>query len=178
MKGLQQVVSAIESLNEHVGRAVSWLATLLVAVVVYDVFTRYFLQSSMVWVQELEWHLFALMFLLGAAYTYKHDKHVRVDVLYTRFSVKQKAWVNFAGNILFLLPFSFLIMWTSWDFVLNSFMIGETSPDPGGLPARYILKAAIPVGFFLLFLQGVAVLIKSGLILFGTTNAGEEQERA
>ncbi len=178
MKGLQQIVSAIESLNEYVGRTVSWLAILLVAMVVYDVFTRYFLQSSMVWVQELEWHLFALMFLLGAAYTYKHDKHVRVDVLYTRFTPKQKAWVNFAGNIFFLLPFSFLIMWSSWDFVLNSFMIGETSPDPGGLPARYILKAAIPIGFLLLLLQGVAVLIKSGLTLFGANTAGEEQERA
>ncbi len=178
MKGLQQIVSTIESLNEQVGRAVSWLATLLVAVVVYDVFTRYFLQSSMVWVQELKWHLFALMFLLGAAYTYKHDKHVRVDVLYSRFTPKQKALVNFAGNIFFLLPFSFLIMWSSWDFVLNSFMIGETSPDPGGLPARYILKAAIPIGFLLLLLQGVAVLIKSWLILFGPNMTREEQKSA
>jgi len=178
VNGLEKLASGIEALNERVGKGVSWLSTLLVLVVVYDVFTRYFLKNTMVAIQELEWHIFSLMFLLGAAYTYKHDKHVRVDVLYTRFSDTQKAWVNFVGSIVFLLPFAFLIMWASQNFVINSFMIGETSPDPGGLPARYILKAAIPVGFFLLFLQGIAVMIRSLLVIKNGPQSRKERGNA
>lgn len=161
------VARSIDGFVESVGRAVSWLTTVLVLVVVYDVFTRYFLKTTAVAIQELEWHLFSLIFLLAAAYTLKHDKHVRVDVLYTRFSKQQQAWINFLGNIFFLIPFAIMVIWASQNFVLNAWMIGETSPDPGGLPARYILKAAIPLGFFLLLLQAISLTIKSVLAIKG-----------
>ena len=160
-------VSVVESVSESVGLAVSWLAGLLVLVVCYDVFTRYLMQNSLVAVQEMEWHLFALIFLLGSAYTLKHDRHVRVDVFYSRFSSKHKALVNFIGSLLFLVPFCIVGIWGSWTFVKMSFLIGETSPDPGGLPARFILKSAIPIGFFLLMLQGIAFSFKSLAIANG-----------
>ena len=162
-----QYVRTAEAVSERVGLAVSWLTGLLVVVVCYDVFTRYLLQNSMVAVQEMEWHLFALIFLLGAAYTLKHDRHVRVDVLYSNFSPRTKALVNFVGSLLFLVPFCLVGIWGSQAFVKTSFMIGETSPDPGGLPARFLLKSAIPIGFLLVMFQGVALSFKSLAIVLG-----------
>ncbi|MGA8262937.1 MAG: TRAP transporter small permease subunit, partial [Ignavibacteriaceae bacterium] len=108
-------------------------------------------------------HLFAIIFLLAAAYTFRIDDHVRVDVVYTRFSDKTKAWVNFLGVIFFLIPLCVIVIYTSNHFVINSFRMGETSPDAGGLPARYILKAVIPLSFFLILLQGIAIAFKSFL---------------
>ncbi len=162
MKILLYLTRAIDGINERIGRAVAWLNTLLVLVVCYDVFTRYLLRRSVVAIQEMEWHLFAVIFLLGAAYTLKYDRHVRVDVLYMKFSPRRRAMVDFLGSLIFLLPFSLLVIWSSRNFVLNSFSIHETSPDPGGLPARYLLKACIPLGFFLVFLQGISLAIESG----------------
>jgi len=85
---------------------------------------------------------------------------VRVDVFYTRFSEKGKAWVNLIGTSIFLLPFCLVVFWESIGFVQSSFAVKETSPDPGGLPARYIIKSAIPIGLFLLALQGVSWIAK------------------
>lgn len=167
MKFLNGYIKFIDQLNEKIGIGVSWLTTAMVVMVCYDVFTRYVLNSSSVAVQELEWHVFSMIFLLGAAYTLKADSHVRVDVLYTRFSPKGKAWVNFMGSVLFLIPFSILVIWTSWNFVRSSYMMGETSPNPGGLPARYALKACIPAGFFLLLLQGISLTFQSLLTILG-----------
>lgn len=161
MKTLLAVAAFIDKLNEKIGIFSGWLTTMLVLIVCYDVFTRYVLSSSSVAVQELEWHLFAVIFLFGAAYTFKHDRHVRVDVFYQNFSPKHKAWVNFLGSLIFLIPFTILVIKTSQIFVLNSFVISETSPDAGGLPARYILKACIPLGFSFLLLQGISKTIHS-----------------
>lgn len=165
MRLLQTYIRFAEALNERVGTAVSWLTTVLVIVVCYDVFTRYLLKNSLVAVQELQWHLFALIFLIGAAYSLKHDKHVRVDVFYSRFSPRAQAWVNLVGSLLFLLPFCIIVIYSSQTFVANAFRIGEISPDPGGLPARWILKAAIPAGFVLLLLQGLALASRSLLTI-------------
>ena len=156
-----------DGLSEQVGRGVSWLTTLLVLLVCYDVFTRYLLKSSYVAVQEMEWHLFALIFLLGAAYTLKHDKHVRVDVFYSRFPPKTKAMVNLVGSALFLVPFCLIGIWGAQTFVTMSFLIGETSPDPGGLPYRFILKSAIPIGFLLVLIQGVSLAFTSFATVMG-----------
>ncbi len=151
------ILALIATLNEKVGSLVAWLTTGLMLLVGYDVFTRYLLKRSSVAVQELEWHLFAVIFLLGAGFTLKHNRHVRVDVFYARFTQKGRAWIDLLGSLLFLLPFAALIIWTSFTFVKNAFLIGETSPDPGGLPARFLIKAAIPVGFALLLLQALAM---------------------
>jgi len=174
MRFLKSFVRSADSLNEKLGVFVSWITTLLVLVVCYDVFTRYFLKESSVAVQELEWHLFAVIFLIGAGYTLKHDRHVRVDVLYMKFKPKVKAWVNFLGSLVFLIPFCVLGIWSSKNFVMNSFQIGEGSPDPGGLPARYILKAVIPVGFLLLLVQASALTFRSWIEIFKKEQSAEE----
>jgi len=167
MKYLIQYIQFTDWLNEKIGKGISWLTTILVLVVCYDVFTRYLLKESSVAVQELEWHFFAIIFFIAAAYTLNQDRHVRVDVFYQNFSERTKLYINLFGNILFLIPFSLLVIWASADFVSNSFIIMESSPDPGGLPFRFILKSIIPIGFFLILLQGVANTFRNFLSLFG-----------
>ncbi len=161
MKFLNFIRILIDKLNEVIGKGISWLTSVLVLVVCFDVFSRYILGKSHVGIQEFQWHVFGLLFLLGAAYSLKYDRHVRVDIVYSRLSTKQKAWINLMGTLLFLIPFSLAVIWASHDFVINSFQLRESSPNPGGLPARYILKAAIPAGFFLLFLQALSMLVQS-----------------
>ncbi|MCZ6701550.1 MAG: TRAP transporter small permease subunit [Ignavibacteria bacterium] len=163
MKFIKKYIKVVDSLNERIGKITSWLTALLVLLVSYDVFVRYFIGESSVGLQELEWHIFALIFLLSAAYTLKIDEHVRVDVFYTRFSPKNKALVNLFGSVFLLIPFCLLVIFASQDFVELSFRVKETSPDAGGLPARYILKVFIPFSFFLLLLQAIALSFKSFL---------------
>lgn len=178
MTFFSKIADVIDKVNEHVGAFTGWLTTVLVLVVCYDVFTRYLLQKSSIGVQELEWHIFAVIFLLGAAFTLRHDRHVRVDVLYVNFSPKTKAWINFLGSLLFLIPFAILVLLTAKNFVSNSFAVRETSPDPGGLPARYILKACIPAGFLLLLLQGVSLAVHSLKTILNLNNSNVISEGA
>ena len=165
MNKLKKYIHLVDSMNEKIGKAISWLTLILVLVVCFDVITRYVFKSSSVGVQEFEWHLFAVIFLMGGAYTLKHEKHVRVDIIYSRLTEKKQAVINLIGAVLFLIPFCLLIINSSIDFVWNSFIIGESSPDPGGLPARFILKAVLPVSFVFILLQGFSLMFKSILIL-------------
>jgi TRAP-type mannitol/chloroaromatic compound transport system permease small subunit len=158
-------IRIIDRLNEKIGIAVSWLTVVLVLVTCYDVVVRYIFKESSTAFQELEWHLFAVIFLASAAYTLRIDEHVRVDLFYSKFGKKKKALIDFIGSVLLLIPFCLLVIYASKDFVINSFLMKETSPDAGGLPARYIIKAFIPVSFFLLLLQGIALTFKSFLNL-------------
>jgi TRAP-type mannitol/chloroaromatic compound transport system permease small subunit len=167
MNFIRLIIRLIDGLNTKIGHAISWLSTLLVVVVCYDVFTRYFLRKSSVGVQELEWHIFAVLFLLAAAYTLKEDGHVRVDVFYTLLSKRGQAWINLVGGLIFLVPFCLLVIWASQGFVNMSWAIQETSPDPGGLPYRYLLKAMVPAGFTLILIQGVALILRSFCTVIG-----------
>ena len=155
------LISYLSKFSEGIGRLTAWLVVALVLLISYDVAMRYLFQSGSIALQELEWHLFALIFLLGAAYTLKHDEHVRVDLFYRhrRSSDRQRAWVNIFGGLFFLTPFCLLVIINSWPFVQNAFLYNEGSPDPGGLPYRWLLKAMIPLGFGLLLLQGVAEIL-------------------
>lgn len=174
---LTRVTDTIDAMNEWVGRGCAWLVLALVLLVSYDVTMRYLFQAGSVALQELEWHMFALIFLLGAAYTLKHDDHVRVDVFYQAdwMTPKRKAWVNLFGCLLFLLPFSLLIIVSAWPFVAQSYGWGESSPDPGGLPYRWLLKAVIPLAFILLLLQGLVVIVNSVRVTLAAGSLPEEK---
>jgi TRAP-type mannitol/chloroaromatic compound transport system permease small subunit len=158
---LNKFCRIIDSVSEWTGRAIAWLVMVMVLVIVYDIGMRYLFHIGSVTLQELEWHLFSLVFLFGAAYTLKHDGHVRVDIIYQSrwMNDRRRAYVDLFGTLLLLIPFCVLIIVSSGAFVGNSFAIGEGSPDPGGLPYRFLLKAAIPIGFALLILQGIAQMI-------------------
>lgn len=157
----------IDAVNDGVGRAASWLTFLMVVVTTYDVVMRYLFRTSFVFIQELEWHLFAMLFLVSAGYTHLKGDHVRVDIFYARRSPRTRAWIDLVCGVLFLFPTVFLLVWTSIPFVLDSVAVLEGSPDPGGIPGRFVLKAMIPFGFALVGLQGISETIKNLLRLLG-----------
>ena len=132
----------------------------------YDVSMRYLFNSGSIAIQELEWHLFSIILLLGSAYTLKHDEHVRLDIFYSSKLINDKVriWFDVLGTLLILLPFCLLIIVSAWPFVTQAYIHNEISPDPGGLPARWLIKAAIPLGFFFLLIQGIAEALKKLLI--------------
>ncbi len=173
MNVLKNVIKGIDAFSHKTGVAVSWLTTLLVLTVFYDVIMRYVFKNGSIAVQEMEWHIFSVIFLLGAAFTLKQGGHVRVDILYTRFSSKTKAWVDFAGTLIFLIPFSLMIIYSTKPFIMASWAVREISPDPGGLYFRYALKAMIPIGFLFLIIQGISQALKSLLVILGKADPEE-----
>jgi TRAP-type mannitol/chloroaromatic compound transport system permease small subunit len=176
MINIIKIVSGIiDRSNELVGRMVSWVSLLLVLVVFVDVVMRYAFKISFVFTQELEWHLFAFIFLIGAGYTLLHDGHVRVDIIYQRLGPKGKAWINLIGVIFFLIPGCLLVITTSWKFVGNAFAIMEGSPDPGGIPYRFVVKGTMTVGYIFLLLQGISMGLHALLQLLGIEAVDEEK---
>jgi len=117
--------------------------------------------------QELEWHLFATMFMFGIGYTLKHEGHVRVDVVYDRLGAKGQAWINILGTLLFALPFTALIVYYGYSYAYEAYDIGEVSPDPGGLPHRWIIRAVIPLSSVFVMLCLIYVLLVQIGILRG-----------
>lgn len=171
MPFLRRFSAAVDGLNDRIGAAIRWLALLMVLLGAYNAIARYLTKFTGVTLAsnaftELQWYFFSLIFLLGAAYGLRHDVHVRVDVLFARLSRKAQAWIDLAGTVLFLIPFSVLFLWVSWRPVMNSWSIRETSPDPGGLP-RYPIKAVILLCFGLLLLQGLSHVVKQVEVLRG-----------
>lgn len=158
---MNQFVNTIERFTNWIGSLVSWLSLLIVILIGIDVTLRYVFNWNSSANQELEWHLFAVLFLLGMSFTLKHDKHVRVDVFYANFSKKNQALVNLIGTIIFLIPFCFVLIITSVPFVLDAYNINESSPEPGGLPYRFVVKSAIPLSGLLLLLQAMATMLKN-----------------
>lgn len=171
---MEKISHFFSQINERVGQATAWLTAILMLLICFNVTARYLFNNSVAWRTELEWHLFALIFLLGAGYALKHDKHVRVDLFYAKFSKKQKALVNFLGTLLFLLPWCAVIIYASYQYAHSSWMMKEGSPD-NGLPARYLIKFAITVGFSLLFLQAISLLVSSlGRLLSGGGSSSKQ----
>ena len=144
---------------------VGWIAGVLMLVmlvnVFYDAIMRYFFRSGSIAMQEMEWHLFSVVFLLGMSYTLKEEGHVRVDILYDNFKPKLKAIVNIAGTFLFLIPLAVLIINGSVWFVHEAYVMGEISGDPGGLTHRYLIKAAIPISFVCLIISSLGFVVRN-----------------
>lgn len=170
MNYLKHFSKITDKINTKIGKIFSWFTLLLIILVCIDVLLRYIFNYSIVAMQELEWHIFAIIFLMGASFTLLENGHVRVDVFYIKFSEKTKAVINIIGTIFLLIPFCVIIIWTSFEFVSISFSINETSPDGGGLPARFIIKSFIPISFFFLLLQGLSLLINSIIFLIENKN--------
>ena len=175
MQGLYSFHIAISSFNNVLGKLVSYL-TLVMALLMFSVVVlRYGFNVGWIAMQESVTYLHAAVFLVGAAYTYQQDGHVRVDVFYRQFSERRKAIVNFFGTLFFLLPTSIFITVVSWDYVIESWANLERSRESGGLPFLYVLKSFILVFSITLSLQGLSELIKQGSILFGGKTKQEKQ---
>ena len=167
LRTLKTSLSAVEKFTEVTGRFISWATVTMVILVVLVVITRYFLGLGSIALQESVTYLHCLVFMMGFAFTLKHDGHVRVDIFYRGFSPRLKAIVNLIGGLLFLIPFCLLIFFISWDYVLASWVIRETSAENNGLPFIYLLKTLMLLMPVTLLLQGIAEILRSGLILSG-----------
>lgn len=164
----------LETLGEWSGRAIAWLTVLMVLVQFLVVVLRYGFDLGWIGMQESVTYLHAVVFMLGAAYTLRHEGHVRVDIFYQRFGPRGRAWVDLLGTLLLLLPVCLFILITSWDYVAASWGQLESSKEPGGLPFVYLLKTLLLLMPLLLILQGVAVILKTILVLRGRAADGDE----
>lgn len=163
---MKAAINSIEWLVEALGGLARLVVLALVLLVATDVILRYLFSIGPVALQELEWHLISPIALIGLSYTMKHRADVRVDFLYERFSWRVRAFIDLVGALL-TLAVAVIITYLSISYVQQSYMLNEGSPDPGGLPMRYLLKAFIPLGFGLLALQGLAECMRSLLVLCG-----------
>lgn len=163
----RKIILSIDALNEWIGRTISWLTLAMVLVTFVIVVLRYAFNLGWVAMQESVLYMYALVFMLGSAYTLKHDGHVRVDIFYQRCSAKTKAWIDFFGTLLLLLPVVGFIFLSSWEYAADSWEIKESSRNSGGLPGIYLLKSSIPLMAALLTLQGIALLLRNFLTALG-----------
>jgi TRAP-type mannitol/chloroaromatic compound transport system permease small subunit len=180
MRILRKISSLIDALNDRIGVAIRWMALFMVVIGAVSAVVRYFARSqgwtlNLTPATEIQWYLFSIIFLLGAAYGLNHDVHVRVDVMYERMTPKVQAWIDLCGTVLFLLPFSIMMLYVSYPAVRSSWDIKETSPDPGGL-ARWPIKMLILVSFALLVLQGLSQLVKQIEVIRGAVSELDHHE--
>ncbi len=155
----ERLADRIDTFIDVVGRITAWSSFALAIVMGGNVILRYVLHTGSVWSQELEWHLMAPICLFGMSYALRHGEHVRVDVLFSGFSQRTKDFVEFVSSLI-LMAICLIVIWLSVSYVMQSWSIGEGSANPGGIPARYILKALIPIGFALMFVQGLGHAIR------------------
>jgi len=145
----------IDKIIKYLGALTAFTVAILVLLVVYDATARYLFSTGSIALQELEWHLFDVIILLGIAYTLRENSHVRVDIFYASYSPKKKALVDLISSLFFILPFSMLIIYVGVGFVEMSFAQNEASSNPGGLEHRYLVKALLPLAFVFLSLQAL-----------------------
>lgn len=161
----------VDPLLGRIGRWVSWLWLVLLGIIVLNVVLRYAFGEGRVEFEEIQWHLYSIGFLIGMCYAYEADVHIRVDVLHERFSPRLRAWIELYGILLLLLPFITLILVFSVPFVRQSYLVGEVSQAPGGLPYRWLMKAVLPLGFTLLLLATLSRLTRVWALLFRRQNS-------
>ena len=159
MHSLIYIERLINRISDFLGWLSATLFLLLLVNVVYDVVMRYVFNDVSIAFQELEWHLFSAVFLLGIPYAIKTGGHVRVDIIYERLSIRAKAIIDLLGTLIFLLPFCLLVAWFGIDFAKESYSLGETSGDPGGPAYRWIIKAVIPLSFFFMAISGLGMML-------------------
>jgi len=156
----------LESVIDWTGRGTAWICMVLVLLVAFNVILRYAFRLGPVALQELEWHLMSPIALVGMSYALRHGDHVRVDIFFDRFSRTLQEWIDLTASVVTVV-IAVIIFKLSLGFVDQAYSIGEVSPDPGGLPHRFLLRAFIPLGFALLGVQALANTIRHGLYLFG-----------
>ncbi|MCE2999889.1 MAG: TRAP transporter small permease subunit [Betaproteobacteria bacterium] len=162
MKILIKTADAIDALIDRIGWFAAAVTLAMVLLISGNTLGRYFFNVSTIWLQELEWHLLALIAFLGLSYMQLRGVPVRVDMFHQNFSERTKLWMDFGTALLVMLPFSLFICVLGWRFAMHSFAVGEVSPDPGGLPMRWIVKSLVIVGYALLALVAIGTVIRCG----------------
>ena len=151
----------INMFSNAIGSFAAILLLCLLANVFYDVIMRYLFNDVSIGMQELEWHLYATLFLLGITYTLKENAHVRVDIIYEKLSPKKQAFIDISGTLFFLLPFCLLVAYYGIGFAHEAYALGESSGDPGGLPHRWIIKSMISVSFIFVIIASIGFMLRA-----------------
>ncbi len=167
MHALLRLSEFLDKFVIWVGRAGAWMTIPLMIVIVFDVITRRFFVLGSTKLQEGEWHLHAILFLLCIGFTYIKDAHVRIDLVRERLSVTAQRWIELLGCLLFLIPYCLIVFWFALTFVESSWNVGEASDSATGLPYRWAIKAFLPFGFFVMLLAGITVALRKFIELFG-----------
>ena len=157
----------IDPLLVRIGEAASWLWLLLLLIIVGNVILRYVFEEGRIELEEIQWHIYSVGFLLGLAYAFQSDSHIRVDVVSERLQPRTRAWLELYGLLLGLFPFIALFLIHGLPFVQQSWALGEVSQAPGGLPFRWLIKAVLPLSFALLLLAVWSRVTRVWLYLFG-----------
>ena len=171
MNLLRACVHYIDIFTDRCGRLLAWLVLAMALLTTVVVLLRYGFNTGSILAQEAVTYMHGCLFMLGAAYALKSEAHVRVDIFYRNFSERGRAWVNSLGGIVFLMPLCAFIGVSSWSYVTESWAILETSPEPGGIPAVFLLKSLLPLMAVNLFLQGLAETLRSTLVLVAEPSA-------
>ena len=166
MNALLAFSRSVDRLNEAVGKSTIWLILIVVLISAGNAVFRYAFDWSSNGLLEIQWYMFSAIFLLCAGYVLKKNEHIRIDVIAGRMSARAQNWIDVFGIVAFLLPMVVLTMYLSWAVFMNAWVSGETSPNPGGL-VRWPVRLLLPVGFFLLLLQGCSELVKRLAFLTG-----------
>lgn len=165
MPALHTIVRCIDNFTDHCGRILAWLTLGMAIITTLIVVLRYGFNIGSILAQESVIYMHGALFLLGAAYALKSGAHVRVDIFYRNFTPRMQAWINSLGGIVFLLPLCVFTLISSWDYTGESWAMRETSPEPGGIPAVFLLKSLIPLAAVNLGLQGLAEVLRNALFL-------------
>ncbi len=165
MPRVSVLVQTIDAFTERSGGLLAWLALGMALVTTLVVVLRYGFDIGSIAAQESVVYMHGCLFMLGTSLTLKRDSHVRVDIFYRDFSARTRAWVNSLGTVVFLMPLCLFIFFVSWGYVAEAWAILESSPEPGGLPAVFLLKTLLPLMAANLLLQGVAELLRNALVL-------------
>lgn len=158
---------AVDRVLLVIGQAFSWLWAVLVVIILGSVIARYYFQMGTVGIEEVQWHLSSTIWLIGLSYAIVTDHHVRVDLLYERFGLKTRAWIEFFGIIILLLPFLIIGIYETIPYFIQAYQVNEASQSPGGIPHRWVIKAIMTVAFVLMLIAAVARLLKCTALLFG-----------
>jgi TRAP-type mannitol/chloroaromatic compound transport system permease small subunit len=169
-KSLAKLADILDTTIDRIGRVTGWCSFAIVVVMAYNVLLRYLFHTGSVAMQELEWHLMAPICMLGLSYAILKDGHVQVDILFGRFPMRVQRVIQFLSTVLVVIVIGILLK-LSIPYVLQSYSIGEQSPDPGGLTHRWIVKSMLPIGFALLLIQSVAAMVRALIPLLDPTAA-------
>lgn len=167
---------AIDAFLRKVGELSSWLWVVLIAIIVINVISRYVFSQGSIMLEEAQWHIYAIMFLLGLSYTFEADEHIRVDLLHDRMSLRLQAWIELYGIVLLLVPFAAMVVIYAVPFIADALVTNERSQSPGGLPYRWFIKAFLLFGFSLLILAAISRLSRVCALLFGAPRAVRPNE--
>ncbi len=167
---MNALLSSLDRLNDYTGRFAAGVVIALVLLVTYDTLARYLFSGGSVALQELEWHLHDILFMLGISFALRHKAHVRVDLFYEKYSPRLKAWINLIGVVFLVIPFSAFILYNGATFAADAYTYMEGSPNPGGLPYRYLIKSLIAVAFGLVLIQSLGEILASVRCLKGESS--------